>query len=54
VPGRFFAKEYGQQQLPCFCADLQVTASPDRPDAAAWIGGRFSQTTAGEVRFSCR
>ena len=54
VPGRVFAKDYGQQQLPRFCADLQVTANPERPDAAAWIGGRFSQTTAGEVRFSCR
>ena len=54
VPGRVFAKDYGQQQLPRFCTDLQVTANPERPDAAAWIGGRFSQTTAGEVRFSCR
>jgi hypothetical protein len=44
---------YGQQQLPRLCADLQMTASPERPDAAVWIGGRFSQTTGGEVRFSC-
>jgi hypothetical protein len=53
VPGQVFAKDYGQQQLPRLCADLQVTASLERPDAAVWIGGGFSQTTAGEVRFSC-
>jgi hypothetical protein len=54
VPGLVFARDYGRQQLPRFSTDLQVTVSLERPDAAAWIGGRFSQTTAGEVRFSCR
>lgn len=56
VPGRAFASLYGQRQLPRFCTGIQSTASSERPDAAARIGGGFggfARTTAGEARFTC-
>lgn len=57
VPGLLFAKLYAERQLPRFCGDIQPGASGERADAAARIGGGYSgfaQTTAGDVRFSCR
>jgi hypothetical protein len=55
IPGQNFAVGYGNQQLPRFCTDVRVTAAADRPDLAArFASGGFSQTTAGEARFTCR